>query len=169
MWESIMNIPSLPSSHFSSCCCESTLSLCTPISILLLCYWPPTYSYSCCLSLWLWSIGSWHTWHSRHAYYWLPAFFIKSCIRLLWEVWDLGTLGRRVEELSGILFRVGLWVRVPLETLYERKHPDDKGLSLYWYAIETKAVAGYQWMQESCHFYKITWMTLVHQQDVYRL
>ena len=23
-------------------------------------------------------------------------------------------------------------------------NPDDKGLSLYWYAIETKAVAGYQ-------------------------
>ena len=56
----------------------------------------------------------------------------------------LGTLGRRVEELSEILFRVSLWVRVPLETLYERKHPDDKGLSLYWYAIETIAVAGYQ-------------------------
>ena len=44
----------------------------------------------------------------------------------------------------GKLFRVSLWVRVPLETLYERKHPDDKGLSLYWYAIETLAVAGYQ-------------------------
>ena len=152
MWESIMDIPSLPSSHFSSCCCESTLSLCTPISILLLCYWPPTYSYSCCLSLWLWSIGSWPTWHSRHAYYWLSAFFIKSCNILLWE-----------------LSRVSLWVRVPLETLYERKHPDDKGLSLYWYAIETIAVAGYQWMQESCYFYKITWMNLVYQQDVYRL
>ena len=72
-------------------------------------------------------------------------------------------------ELSENLFRVSLWVRVPLETLYERKHPDDKGLSLYWYAIKTRAVAGYQWMQESCHLYKITWMTLVYQQDVYRL
>ena len=61
------------------------------------------------------------------SYYWLPPFFIKSCTILLWE-----------------LFRVSLWVRVPLETLYERKHPDDKGLSLYWYAIETLAVAGYQ-------------------------
>ena len=66
MWESVIIILSLPTSHFSSCCCESTLSLCTPISILLLCYWPPTYCCSCCLSLWLWSIGSWHTWHPRH-------------------------------------------------------------------------------------------------------
>ena len=144
-----MNIPSLPTSHFSSCCCESTLSLCTPISILLLCYWPPTSSCSC-LSLWLWSIGSWHTWHFRHTCYWLTAFFIKSCTRLFWD-----SLRRRenivqllVEEWKSLseLFRVSLWVRVPLETLYERKHPDDKGLSLYWYAIETIAVAGYQWL-----------------------
>ena len=36
--------------------------------------------------------------------------------------------------------------RDPLETLYEQSYvnPGDKGLSLYWYAIETKAVAGYQ-------------------------
>ena len=78
--------PSLPTSHFSSCCCESTLSLCTPISILLLCYWISTSSCGCCLSLGLWSIGSWHTWHSGHACYWLSAFFIKSCIILLWEL-----------------------------------------------------------------------------------
>ena len=51
LWESIMNIPSLSTSHFSCCCCESTLSLCTPISILLLYYWPHTYNCSCCLSL----------------------------------------------------------------------------------------------------------------------
>ena len=85
MWESIMNPPSLPTSHFSGCCCESTLSLCTPISILLLCYWIGTSSCGCCLSLRLWSIGSWHTWHSRHTYYWLSAFFIKSCNILLWD------------------------------------------------------------------------------------
>ena len=85
MWESIMNIPSLLTSHFSCCSCESTLSLCTPISILLLCYWPHTYNCSCCISLWLWSIGSWHTWHFRHTYYWLSAFFIKSCNRTIWE------------------------------------------------------------------------------------
>ena len=30
VWESIMHIPSPITSHFSSCCCESTLSLCTP-------------------------------------------------------------------------------------------------------------------------------------------
>ena len=53
-----------------------------------------------------------------------------------------GELSRRGTHYL-ILFRVSLWVRVPLETLYERKHPDDKGLSLYWYAIETIAVAGY--------------------------
>ena len=51
VWESIMHIPSPITSHFSSCCCESTLSLCTPISNLLICYWTDTPSYSCCLSM----------------------------------------------------------------------------------------------------------------------
>ena len=76
-----------------------------------------------------------------------PQAYILLVVCLLYKELQhtaLGTLSRRVEELSEILFRVSLWVRVPLETLYEGKHPDDKGLSLYWYAIETKAVAGYQ-------------------------
>ena len=78
MWESIMNIPSLPTSHFSSCCCESTLSLCTPISIPLICYWINTSNCSCCLSLWLWSIGSWYTWHSRHTYHLVVCLLYKE-------------------------------------------------------------------------------------------
>ena len=30
-------------------------------------------------------LRSWHTLHSRHTYYWLSAFFIKSCNILLWD------------------------------------------------------------------------------------
>ena len=74
------DIPSLFASHFSSCCCESTLSLCTPISILLICYWTDISSYSCCLPMWLWSIGSSLTWLPRHTDNWLSACYIKSCI-----------------------------------------------------------------------------------------
>ena len=161
-WESIISIPSPITSHFSGCCCECTLSMFTPISPPLLYYWIGTSSCGCCLSLWLWSIGSWHTWHSRHTYYWLSAFYIKSCI--IWlcvNSWEKA--GRSLWNSLGYAYGLE-----SLGTLIARKHPDDKGLSLYWYAIKTRAVAGYQWMWESYHLYKITWMTLVHQQDVYR-
>ena len=44
------------------------------------------------------------------------------------------------------LSRVSLWVETPWEPCMKESYinPDDKGLSLFWYAIETKAVAGYQ-------------------------
>ena len=124
-----MNIPSLPTSHFSCCCCESTLSLCTPISILLLCYWIEHFQ------LWLLLI-------SETVIHWIIAHmtlqaYILLVVCLLYKELHHTALGTT-------LSRVSLWVRVPLETLYERKHPDDKGLSLYWYAIKTRAVAGYQ-------------------------
>ena len=82
--ECYIYILSLPTSHFSSCCCESTLSLCTPISILLLCYWPPTY----CLQLLLISVTVIH-WIMAHmtlqaSTLLVASFFIKSCTVLLW-------------------------------------------------------------------------------------
>ena len=44
------------------------------------------------------------------------------------------------------LSRVSLWVETPWKPCMMESYitPDDKGLSLYWYTIETKAVAGYQ-------------------------
>ena len=135
IWESVMDIPSLIASHFSSCCCESTWSLCTPISILLICYWTDTSSYSCCLSMWLWSIGSSLTWLPRHTY--SPGIHTIGC---------LPSIYRAAHYCSERLSRVSLWVRVPWKPCMKESNPDDKGLSLYWYAIKTRAVAGYQWM-----------------------
>ena len=47
---------------------------------------------------------------------------------------------------SGRLSRVSLWVGTPRKPCMKESYtsPDDKGLSLFWYAIKTKAVAGYQ-------------------------
>ena len=61
---------------------------------------------------------------------WLSAFYIKNCIILL--------MGDSLGYSFGIeTFRIPL-----MKESYT--NPDDKGLSLFWYAIETNAVAGYQ-------------------------
>ena len=58
----------------------------------------------------------------------------------------LPSLYRAAHHCSGRLSRVSLWVRVPWEPCMNESYinPDDKGLSLFWYAIKTRAVAGYQ-------------------------
>ena len=162
MWESIISIPSPITSHFSSCCCECTLSMFTPTSPPLICYWISTSSCGCCLSLRLWSIGSWHTWHSRPTYYWLSAFYIKSCIILLW--------GRSWEKAGRSLWN-SLGYAYGLESLgtLMKEAPWWQGVKLVLVCYKDQGCCWVPMKWESYHLHKITWMTLVHQQDVYRL